>query len=54
MNDRVDQAYNDEYEANMKNFIDDVRSELGQTELPFVIATTGMSGWAETHPARCP
>ncbi|MCU0779538.1 MAG: sialate O-acetylesterase [Akkermansiaceae bacterium] len=49
-NDRVNQTYNDEYEANMKNFIDDVRSELGQPELPFVIATTGMAGWAETHP----
>jgi alpha-galactosidase len=49
-NDRVDQTYNDEYEANMKNFIDDVRKELGKPELPFVIATTGMSGWTETHP----
>jgi alpha-galactosidase len=49
-NDRVDQASNDEYEANMKNFIDDVRAELGKPDLPFVIATTGMSGWTETHP----
>jgi alpha-galactosidase len=49
-NDRVDQTYNDEYEANMKDFIDDVRAELGQPELPFVIATTGMNGWSETHP----
>jgi hypothetical protein len=49
-NDRVDQTFNDEYEANMKNFIDDVRVELGKPVLPFVIATTGMSGWNETHP----
>ncbi|HSP43063.1 MAG TPA: sialate O-acetylesterase, partial [Luteolibacter sp.] len=49
-NDRVDQTYNDEYEANMKNFIDDVRVELGKPVLPFVIATTGMTGWTETHP----
>jgi len=49
-NDRVTQEYNDEYEANMKDFIDDVRTELGQAALPFVIATTGMSGWDETHP----
>jgi alpha-galactosidase len=49
-NDRVDQTYNDEYEANIKNFIDDVRAELGKPVLPFVIATTGMAGWTETHP----
>lgn len=49
-NDRVTQAYNDEYEVNMKNFINDVRADLGKPNLPFVIATTGMTGWAETHP----
>ena len=49
-NDRVNQAYNDEYEANMKDFISDVRTELGNSTLPFVIATTGMTGPTETHP----
>lgn len=49
-NDRINQTYNDEYEFNMKNFINDVRSALGTPKLPFVIATTGMSGWSETHP----
>lgn len=49
-NDRVNQGFNDEYEQNMADFINDVRSELGKPDLPFVIATTGMSGWSETHP----
>jgi len=49
-NDRVNQTYNDEYEQNMANFIRDVRNDLGIPDLPFVIATTGMSGWTETHP----
>ena len=42
-NDRVSQTYNDEYEQNMANFIRDVRNDLGIPNLPFVIATTGMS-----------
>ena len=49
-NDRVDDARNNEYEFNMVNFIKDVRADLGISNLPFVIATTGMSGWTETHP----
>ena len=49
-NDRVNQSFNDQYERNMKNFIKDVRQALGASNLPFVIATTGMSGWDETHP----
>lgn len=49
-NDRVNQAFNDEYEKNMVNFIRDVRKELGAPALPFVIAETGMSGNEETHP----
>jgi hypothetical protein len=48
-NDRVNQSFNDEYEQNMANFIRDVRNDLGIPNLPFVIATTGMSGWDETH-----
>jgi alpha-galactosidase len=49
-NDRVNQAFNDEYERNLAHFIRDVRRELGTPNLPFVIAETGMSGRAEKHP----
>ncbi|MCX5676968.1 MAG: sialate O-acetylesterase [Planctomycetota bacterium] len=49
-NDRVNQAFNDEYEKNMANFIRDIRKDLGAKDLPFVIAETGMSGREETHP----
>jgi len=49
-NDRVNQGFNDEYEVNMANFIRDVRKDLGIPSLPFVIATTGMTGWTDTHP----
>lgn len=48
-NDRVNQTHNNEYEANMADFIADVRGALNAPDLPFVIATTGMSGWSETH-----
>ncbi|MBM4017814.1 MAG: sialate O-acetylesterase [Planctomycetes bacterium] len=49
-NDRINQAFNDEYEKNMANFIRDIRKDLGVKDLPFVIAETGMSGREETHP----
>ncbi len=49
-NDRVNQAFNDAYEANMANFIRDIRKDLDAPKLPFVIAETGMSGRAEKHP----
>ena len=49
-NDRVNQAFNDEYEKNMAHFIRDVRKELGVKSLPFVIAETGMTGPDEKHP----
>jgi len=49
-NDRVNQAFNDEYEKNLANFIRDVRRDLGVKDLPFVIAETGMSGRQEKHP----
>jgi hypothetical protein len=49
-NDRVNQAFNDEYETNLAHFIRDVRKELKLEELPFVIAETGMSGHEEKHP----
>ena len=49
-NDRVNQAFNDEYEKNMANLIRDIRKEFGVAKLPFVIAETGMSGKEEKHP----
>jgi hypothetical protein len=49
-NDRINQAFNDEYEKNMANFIRDIRGDLGVKNLPFVIAETGMSGKDEKHP----
>ncbi|HSG69953.1 MAG TPA: sialate O-acetylesterase [Planctomycetaceae bacterium] len=49
-NDRINQAFNDEYEQNMANFIRDIRKDLNAPNLPFVIAETGMSGRDETHP----
>ncbi len=49
-NDRVNQAFNDEYEKNMANFIRDIRKDLGVKNLPLVLAETGMSGKDETHP----
>jgi alpha-galactosidase len=49
-NDRVNQAFNDEYEQNLANFIRDIRKDLGAAQLPFVIAETGMSGLEENHP----
>ncbi len=49
-NDRVNQAFNDEYEENLANFIRDIRKDLGVRNLPFVIAETGMSGREEKHP----
>jgi hypothetical protein len=49
-NDRVNQAFNDEYEKNLANFIRDIRKDLGVKDLPFVIAETGMTGPEEKHP----
>ncbi|MCF7954780.1 MAG: DUF6288 domain-containing protein [Phycisphaerae bacterium] len=43
-NDRVTPALATEYEVNMVNFITDIRTDLGVSDLPFVIATTGMDG----------
>jgi alpha-galactosidase len=49
-NDRINQAFNDEYEKNLANFIRDIRKDLGAKDLPFVIAETGMSGREEINP----
>jgi hypothetical protein len=44
-NDRVNQAFNDEYEKNLANFIRDIRKDLGVKELPFVVPSL-RPGWA--------
>ena len=49
-NDRINPAFNEEYEKNMANFIRDIRKDLGEKHLPFVIAETGMGGKDEKHP----
>jgi alpha-galactosidase len=49
-NDRINQAFVNEYEKNMAHFIRDVRKDLGAKNLPFVIAETGMTGPDEKHP----
>ena len=49
-NDRINDKFNAEYESNMSHFIRDMRKELGEPGLPFVIAETGMNGPDETHP----
>ncbi|HMP01654.1 MAG TPA: sialate O-acetylesterase [Gemmatales bacterium] len=49
-NDRINQAFVEEYEQNMAHFIRDIRRDLGVKEMPFVIAETGMTGLEEKHP----
>jgi alpha-galactosidase len=49
-NDRINQAFTDEYETNLAHFIRDIRNDLGVPKLPFVIAETGMGGLTEKHP----
>ena len=43
-NDGTRRGFAQEYQKNMTNFIKDVRKELGNPKLPFVIATSGMGG----------
>jgi alpha-galactosidase len=49
-NDRINQAFNDEYASNLAHLIRDLRRDLNSPNLPFVIAETGMSGPEEKHP----
>lgn len=44
-NDRINAEAVDAYEENMVNFVKDMRKDLGEERLPFVIANTGMGGW---------
>jgi alpha-galactosidase len=45
-NDSLSTFAANEYEANMANFITDIRAEFGKPALPFSIGTTGMEGAA--------
>ena len=47
-NDQFGNQAPDEYESNMKHFINDVRKDFGNPELPFVIAAIGTWGWNGT------
>ncbi|MFZ9746525.1 MAG: sialate O-acetylesterase [Opitutaceae bacterium] len=49
-NDRINDQFTAEYEANLAHFIRDVRREFGVPALPFVIGETGMTGPNERHP----
>ena len=44
-NDGETQAYMDEYESNMINFIKDMRTDLDAPNMQFVIANTGIGGF---------
>ena len=41
-NDRINSAYTAEYEANLTNLIQDIRTQFSVPNLPFVIGDTGM------------
>ncbi len=43
-NDGCNKEFTQAYEKNMINFIKDMRKDLGNENLPFVIATSGMGG----------
>jgi alpha-galactosidase len=43
-NDATRRDFAEAYEVNMTNFIKDMRKDLGNEKLPFVIATSGMGG----------
>jgi hypothetical protein len=49
-NDRVNQEHNDAYEENLAHLIRDLRKDLQDPDLPFVVGETGQGGVNETHP----
>ena len=48
-NDRINQAFVDEYETNLIHLIRDVRKDLKAPNLPFVVAESGMTGPNESN-----
>jgi hypothetical protein len=51
-NDRVDKVAAPNYEANLVDFIKDLRTEFGNPELPFSIVTTSMAPAPEPSPVE--
>ena len=49
-NDMINTDYTAEYTQNMTNFIKDVRRDLGQPKLPFVIGQLGVGGTNDDRP----
>lgn len=49
-NDRSNDKFMADYEANLAHFICDIRQALGVPALPFVIAETGTTSPGETNP----
>jgi hypothetical protein len=47
-NDGQSEDYLNEYESNLKHLINDVRSELNVPDLPFVVASSGHGGYAQS------
>ena len=48
-NDGASQDFLDEYESNLKHLISDVRSDLDIPDLPFVVASSGHGGYAQSN-----
>lgn len=44
-NDGAEETYLEEYESNLKLFMEDVRRDLGQDQLPIIIASAGQGGY---------
>lgn len=51
-NDKFGDSAPEEYQANLKHFIKDVRKDLGAPKMPFVIAGIGTFGWDGTPQPR--
>lgn len=49
-NDRVNEKHTAAYESNLAHLIGDIRNDLGEPNLPFVLATTGMRSYKENDP----
>ena len=47
-NDGGDDAYLNEYESNLSHLVNDVRNDLGISDLPFIIANSGHGGFEFT------
>ncbi len=53
-NDLINDDFVKQYEKNLTNLIQDVRSDLGVKDLPVVIANSGFSGWYASGRSRHP